>query len=57
MKAPWCFGSSMGRRFRSIPMEVEVMLGGFPGGAPRWLEFEVVGGPLVRVEAVELADG
>ena len=38
------------------PAEVDVMLGGCPGGAPRWLEFEVFGGPLVKVEAVDLAD-
>ena len=55
MKVPWCFASSMGRRFRSIPTEVEVMLGGCTEGAPRWLEFDVFGGPLVKVEAVDLA--
>lgn len=38
------------------PAEVEVMLGGCSSGTPRWLEFEVVGGPLVKVEAVDSAD-
>jgi hypothetical protein len=37
------------------PEEVEVFLAGRPDGSkPRWLEFHVIGGPVVHVEAVEL---
>jgi hypothetical protein len=32
------------------PEEVEVFLGGRPSGVPRWLEFQVFRGPLLKIE-------
>lgn len=42
-----------GEAIQLDPDELEAFLGGRPEEAPRWLEFQVIPGPLVRVEAVE----
>lgn len=39
------------------PEEVRAFLGGRPHRSPRWLEFEVPGGPLVRVETLASIEG